>query len=169
MKIVLKNNPLLLLLLLITLDCTSQVNLSKTVSISVNELPNLSYVDSSGNGYERGLVGGMRMKVVFRNVDFKKYTGVVQVEGVIAVFNNEKDTVGLCCVDYFIAQPVSGYLTKIRKLGKTNSNQIGDASKPDGFFSFKTVLYRNDKLYFIGAGGKGLEEYNIGDACWGIK
>lgn len=103
--------------MLTALSCASQVNLSRIVSESRNDTRNLVYVDSSGNGYERGLIGGMRVKVVFRNIGFSKQSNVVKVEGVTTVYSDEKDTVGFCCVNYFIGQPMKGYITKVRKLG----------------------------------------------------
>ena len=169
MKSMIINNALLLLPMLTTLSCVSQTNLSNAVSESRNGALNLSYIDSSGKGYEKGLVGGMRMKVMFRNIQFNKQTNFVNVEGLATVFFNERDTIGLCCVDYFIAKPIKGYLTNIIRLGKTNSNQIENASKPDGYFSFEIKLDKDDRLYFVGREGTGLEEYNIGGVCFGVQ
>ncbi len=152
-----------------TLSCASQLNLSKAISESKNETINLSYIDSSGKGYERGLIGGMRMKVIFRNIEFTKQANLIKVEGVAAVFFNEKDRVGLSGGCDCVAQPVKGYLTKIRKLGETNSSQLVDASKPDGYFSFEITVDKEDRLYFISRGGTGLEEYDIGKVCFKIS
>jgi len=165
MKSFIINSFFPLFLMLTTLSCASQNNFVKKVSESRNDSPHLSYLDSSGKGYERGLIGGMRMKVVFKRIEFDKNSSLVKVEGVATAFFNEADTVGLCCVDFFIAQPLKGYLTKIRKLGETNSNQTGNSSKPDGYFSFEIKLSNQDRLYFVSSGGTGLEEYDIGNAC----
>src|SRR6266498_1679665 len=118
-----------LITIVTALSCASQSNLSKTLSKSTNVEWRLSYIDSSGKTYQRGLYGGVAMKVVFKNVEAIKKNNLVKVEGMTTAFFNDKDTVGLCCVNYFIARPVNGYLTKIRKLGETNTHQTGDSSK----------------------------------------
>lgn len=167
MKTFVINSFFPLFLMFTTLSCASQKNLVQKLSESRNDSPHLSYLDSSGKGYERGLIGGMQMKVIFKRIEFDKKTSLLIVEGQTTTYISQTDTVGLCCVGFFIAQPNNGYLTKIKKLGETNSNQTGNPSKPDGYFSFEIKINAQDRLYFASSGGTGLEEYDIGNACLG--
>jgi len=144
----------------------SQVNLSQQLLITRNKDPKLKYIDSSGNRYARGKYADMPMTVDFYFVEFNRTNKTVTVRGIATVLKDKNDTIGLCCVNYFIAKPIRGYLTSIRKLGQTNSQDVNDKTKRDGYFSFKISIDKEDHLYFISGEGKGLEEYDIGKTCF---
>lgn len=166
MKPIMKAYIFLLPLMLLTLGCASQKKLVTAISESRNNEWGLSYIDSSGNIYNSwGVYGGLTMTVIFSRIEFNKETSHLKIEGLTTTPAMSSDTIGLCCVDYFIAQPVNGYLTNIRKMGRSNSTQTGDGLKADGYFSFDIILDKKDRLYFVNTENGGLQEYAIGKVC----
>jgi hypothetical protein len=156
------------LLMLLFLSCRAQKDLSKVLWENRNRKIVLEYRDSSGNYYDRGTYSGMVLHVIFNSVKYDVKKGKVKVNGITSAGFNEKDTAGLCCVHYFLAEPVNGYLTNIRKLGVSN-NSSKDSSKPDGFFDFEASISKDDRLYFSSVSGSGLQEFYIGKVCYGKR
>jgi hypothetical protein len=151
-----------------SLNCQAQKDLSNVLAKYNSTLDVLEYRDSSGNYYDRGDYGGLFLEVYFRKVEFDFCTKLVKVEGITSSGSNEKDTVGLCCVYYFLAVPINGYLTNIRNLGVSNSDSENQ-SGPEGFFRFETKLAQQDRLYFVSKGRSGLQEFKIGEALYKDK
>jgi len=151
-----------LVLMLSALSCSSQKNLVTTLYESKNKEEGICYTDSSGHFYYSwDSFGGVLVDVVFINAEFDVETKHLKIEG-RTIEKDRKDTFGFCCVDYFIARPVNGYLTNIRELGQTNNPKNNDKSKPAGYFSFNVLINSDDRLYIKNEMGGGLQEFLIG-------
>lgn len=147
-------------------SCSAQRNLSKVFSESQND-KRLEYKDSSGKYYSswESSIGGLFLFVLVNKVEFDPVHTVVNIKGITSSGYDSKDTVGLCCVHYFLAKPVNGILTNIRNLG-ISGKEDKNRSVREGEFEFKTKVIKGDKLYFCSAAGSALQEFDIGKVCF---
>jgi len=127
----------------------------------------LEYWDSIGKYYDRGEYSGVALQVIFSVVQFNASTKKVKVQGITSAgFNRQNhDTLGLCCVQYFLATPVGQKLTKLRLLGVSNDHSLNKGEK-EGAFNFEVEISKDDRLYFSSYSGSGLQEFRIGEVCY---
>jgi hypothetical protein len=118
-----------------------------------------AYEDKDNNVFQTKILTGIPMKVVFKNVAITKKSETFLIEG-LTVVANMKDTLGLCCIDYFLAKRKGDSIYNIRRLGESNAKDFNPKYE-SGYFSFEVKIHPGDKLYFCGSGGGDLREFFV--------
>jgi len=127
---------------------------------SENKRSDLFYFDKKGTYYHRGYIGQFPINILYESIAYDKKSDNFSVEG-YTVLISPKDTTGYCCVNIFLAVTLNDSIFNIRPIGKSNSSDWNPKEK-NGFFSFKTKLFPNDKLFFDDGSGGGILEFKIG-------
>jgi len=141
------------------LNC--QTSFRKILDSSEIMYKNLVYVDNIGNYYQRHLISGVApYDMYFTKVELKDSSNVFSIEG-YTILVGTKDTVGMPGIQIFLGITNGDKINQIRVLGESNNMDIKPEHK-DGYFSFKTKIFKEDNLFFCSYDGGGLRQFHIG-------
>jgi hypothetical protein len=152
---------ILLYFILFCNACFTQKSVLDTIKAS--RTYDINYVDSVGKVYERGNYSSIPpLEVLFKDVNFEKKTSEVTLTGFTTIYHDVTDTISICCVRVFIAEPAGDTLKNIRYLGESHDSS-NNTMLQQGFFKFSTFISKKDRLYFFEPVMQGTQEYKLGE------